>query len=61
MGLKPSEINQGYDIAGKKALALLEGKIIIIINISLYHYKNKHKKLIRMIYLIYILCILQNQ
>jgi len=26
MGLKPSEINQGYDIAGKKALALLEGK-----------------------------------
>eukprot|EP00833_Pecoramyces_ruminatium_P008079 jgi/Orpsp1_1/1182111/evm.model.c7180000079938.1 len=24
MGLKPSEINQGYDIAGKKALALLE-------------------------------------
>jgi len=25
MGLKPSEINQGYDIAGKKALSLLEG------------------------------------
>jgi len=24
MGLKPSEINQGYDIAGKKALALME-------------------------------------
>jgi len=29
MGLKPSEINQGYDIAGKKALALMEGIFLL--------------------------------